>query len=393
MKTNMKKNGGFTLVELIVVIAILAILAAVAIPAYSGYIQKAEEANDLQLLAAINQAFTVACVENGIAPSELEDAYYDINDHEIVVLKKTGVTYDLAAVNASYALLFAGNEDAEFSVYKSLSFVPVQGVFKGSEEASVSFSYNGKQIVLNSKDVAILGAQNAFSDRGSAALLGDVAVLENLLKTGMGDEVLEEVKYSPEFITTMGGYMGLTQGAEESFEDYVTRVETALGEDYADPDSAIYNAQIMYAASQAANASQEQIDKLFTGTITSNITVSKKDANGNVMKDDEGKAIVDTEATMANAALAYGMYTAYLQQHPEIDPNTNAGNFTNVINSESFKTYYADDKGQADLEAYMAAMNMISDNTSNSEVTADILANGIAGNTDLENLMKEVMGK
>ena len=41
-----KKNGGFTLVELIVVIAILAILAGIAIPAYSGYIQKAEEHSD-----------------------------------------------------------------------------------------------------------------------------------------------------------------------------------------------------------------------------------------------------------------------------------------------------------------------------------------------------------
>ena len=38
----MRKNGGFTLVELIVVIAILAILAGIAVPAYSGYIEKAK---------------------------------------------------------------------------------------------------------------------------------------------------------------------------------------------------------------------------------------------------------------------------------------------------------------------------------------------------------------
>ena len=52
-----KKNGGFTLVELIVVIAILAILAAVAVPAYSGYIASANRAGDEALLSEINTAF------------------------------------------------------------------------------------------------------------------------------------------------------------------------------------------------------------------------------------------------------------------------------------------------------------------------------------------------
>ncbi len=54
-----KKNGGFTLVELIVVIAILAILAGVAVPAYSGYIKKAQDAailTDLDAIATAAQA-------------------------------------------------------------------------------------------------------------------------------------------------------------------------------------------------------------------------------------------------------------------------------------------------------------------------------------------------
>ena len=51
-----KSNGGFTLVELIVVIAILAILAGIAVPAYSGYIKKAEQAADLQFLSTVNTA-------------------------------------------------------------------------------------------------------------------------------------------------------------------------------------------------------------------------------------------------------------------------------------------------------------------------------------------------
>ena len=55
-----KKNGGFTLVELIVVIAILAILAGVAIPAYSGYIEKAKDAAVITELDAIQTAAQAA---------------------------------------------------------------------------------------------------------------------------------------------------------------------------------------------------------------------------------------------------------------------------------------------------------------------------------------------
>ena len=58
-----KKNGGFTLVELIVVIAILAILAGVAIPAYSGYITKANEAADMTMLDSVKTAIVFVAVD------------------------------------------------------------------------------------------------------------------------------------------------------------------------------------------------------------------------------------------------------------------------------------------------------------------------------------------
>ena len=63
MKKFKKNRKGFTLVELIVVIAILAILAGVAIPVYSGYISKAKEAADMQLLDSIKTAAVFATVD------------------------------------------------------------------------------------------------------------------------------------------------------------------------------------------------------------------------------------------------------------------------------------------------------------------------------------------
>jgi len=41
----MRKSGGFTLVELLIVIAILSILASIALPVYLSYRQKAKVAS------------------------------------------------------------------------------------------------------------------------------------------------------------------------------------------------------------------------------------------------------------------------------------------------------------------------------------------------------------
>ena len=67
-----KKNGGFTLVELIVVIAILAILAGIAVPAYSGYITKAEQAADVQMLSPIATAVQGLAIEKQATVTDIE---------------------------------------------------------------------------------------------------------------------------------------------------------------------------------------------------------------------------------------------------------------------------------------------------------------------------------
>lgn len=108
-KERMAEKAGFTLVELIVVIAILGILTAVAVPAYSGYIKKADEARDLQIVSAINTAFGAACTENTVLVAD-------------VTATVTGGTFDVTAVTGddatnskataienSFNLFFQGN--------------------------------------------------------------------------------------------------------------------------------------------------------------------------------------------------------------------------------------------------------------------------------------------
>ena len=73
MRTNHKKDAGFTLVELMIVMAIIGVLAVVAIPSYVGAVRQAREAvlkEDLHVLRTAIDSYTA---DKTKAPQSLDD--------------------------------------------------------------------------------------------------------------------------------------------------------------------------------------------------------------------------------------------------------------------------------------------------------------------------------
>ncbi len=66
----MKKQQGFTLIELMIVVAIIGILAAIAIPAYQDYTIRAQVSEGLNLSGGAKAAVTEFTMDTGNLPTD-----------------------------------------------------------------------------------------------------------------------------------------------------------------------------------------------------------------------------------------------------------------------------------------------------------------------------------
>lgn len=94
----MKRNRGFTLVELMIVVAIVALLAAIAYPSYTRYVEKARRADGMAALMdaaqRLERCYTqtntyVGCTFPDVSP----DKFYTIKPDPAV----TATTFTLTA--------------------------------------------------------------------------------------------------------------------------------------------------------------------------------------------------------------------------------------------------------------------------------------------------------
>lgn len=412
-------KGGFTLVELIVVIAILGILAGISVPVYSGYIDKAGEASDLQLLSAVNTAFSAACAEIGLDPTGIVGiaSMGDDNGSKgkvISSISAVGESVDAdkqSALNDSFFLFYGDNKTTPFKKFESLGYDRQNGVFvDGAKEYSYETEYGTVTITAaqltsyQASTFAALGSQKLTGTIGT--LVGDVLTSETSilangqLKSFITDTLnLDYDGMSPAqkanalvlFAASRSGSDYLADLQSRLASGNVTQTTTDAGDSVAEW-SARYAMAVAY-ASTGGDVSVKSFDPAaFKSGTVSNIgnsgwkklygTEDIDEAVKLAQKayEDQGNFEVKVGKTSDGKKLTYSYYTEaptyttqnaveYLSATPLNNKQDLIQILGNFANTNDYQTYMSG-QGATDLNGYFAAMETINKNASSLDSVA-----------------------
>lgn len=111
----MKKQTGFTLIELMIVVAIVAILAAVALPAYKTYTARAKFAEVVAAVGPYKTAIEICAQTTGAADGALGSCDAATNGVPAAITTANGNVQSVSVDAATNAVTATGRTGTDFA--------------------------------------------------------------------------------------------------------------------------------------------------------------------------------------------------------------------------------------------------------------------------------------